>query len=480
MNYLTQYYKNLCEEREQQIKVLEENLLRRGLQGLGNSIARGIIGFDKAKNEFGGMVGEIGKGIAGAGQALSDWGGRKQEEAQDSLERSKRWDPREVQERHHEKAITDWMQGGASYHDTRRTNITRVLEDAVRHVEGFRSEARWSASEAAREKYPTKEPKQRKKPYTADEYKKLDDANSKLYPKRQKIIDASVADFDAKHAANLTLGFIAAELSKQSARINDDEAWHKKTYGARKDPFSGEEVVRAGREQHSGGHHIGLIKNDPYREPLNPVEHSDVSAYREWYDGGGHRTEGAIHPDQLFGHHTAHVDADFEIYIPDSGLRAVNQRNRKAFDSAVQQSRQLMARPDPLAGQISASGGIKTATLRPAFESYSGSRKNFLNGKINKFLMETPDKNHVQVYIHDFEMSDDNTPQIIGSVGHPTKGEMVVVDPTHIVGIPEAGAQVEELARGMSSLSKDNQIHSAHINRKPITVHMDGIVDSAS
>ena len=473
MNYLTNYYKNLCEQRQEQIKVLEENLLRRALKGLDNSIASGIVGYYKAKNKLGEVVDEIGKGIAGAGQAVSGWGGKKQEEAQDRLERSKRWDPKEVQKRQHQKAITDWMQGRESDYDPQRTNMTRVLEDAAEHVAGFRSQARWNAYEAAREKHPTKEPKERKKPYTRDEYAKLDADNAKIHQRRQKIIDAAVGDFDKKHAANLTLGFIAAELSRQSAKINDEEA----QFGIRKNPYTGEEEVRAGREQHSGGHHVGHIRSNPRNGQLNPAEHSDVAAYRKWYEGGGHRIQDAIHPDELFGHHTAHVDIDFENYIPDLGLRAANQQNQKAFESAVQRSRQLMAIPDPLEGQISASGGIKTATLRPAFESYSGSRKKFLNDKINKFLIEASDKNHVQVYIHDFEMGDDNTPQIIGSVGHPTKGEMVVVDSTHIVGIPEAEAQVEELVRGMPSLSKDNQIHSALINKKPITVHMDGIVD---
>ena len=386
MDYLTNYYKNLCEQRQEQIKVLEENLLRRGLQGLGNAIAGGIIGYDKAKNKLGGVVDEIGKGIAGAGQAVSGWGGRKQEEAQDRLERSKKWDPKEIQKRQHEKAITDWMQGGGSDNDPQRNNIIRVLEDAAKHVEGFRSQARWNAYEGARAKHPTKEPKQRKKPYTADEFAKLDADNAKIDQKRRKLIDAEVADFDGKHAANLTLGFIAAELSRNSARINDDEAEHKKIFGTRKNPYTGEEEVRAGREQHSGGHHVGHIRNDPYGKQLNPAEHSDVSAYRKWYEGGGHRIQDAIHPDELFGHHTAHVDREFEIHIPHSGLRAANQRNQKAFESAVQRSRELMAIPDPFEGQISASGGLKTATLRPAFESYSGPRNKFLNDKINRLI----------------------------------------------------------------------------------------------
>ena len=150
---------------------------------------------------------------------------------------------------------------------------------------------------------------------------------------------------------------------------------------------TGERVDRSGREQHSGGHHIGHLISDPYYENAKPVEHSDVSTYREWFNGGGHRVEGAVHPDELFGHHTAHVDYAFEPYLPDYSLQMANNRNRKAFDAAVETSKQLMSRPDPLEGQVSASGGIKTSTLRPAFESYSGSRKNFLNDKINKFLI---------------------------------------------------------------------------------------------
>jgi len=391
MDYLTNYYKNLCEERQQQIKVLEENLLRRGLYGLGNIIGAGFNTFDKAKSGIGGMAAEIGKGIVGGGQALSDWGGEKQEEAQQSLERSRQLDPRRIQ---HEKAIVGWMRGGGNYENPNSTNITRVLEDASKYVDNIRSHTRWSASIEAREKHPTKEPKQRKKPYTADEFAKLDDDNNKINQKRQKIADAAVADFDKKHSANLALSFIAGELSKQSGQINADEPFRGKTYH----PITGEREDLSGREQHSGGHHVGRIRADPYGQRLNPKEHSDVAAYRKWYEDSGHRIQDAIHPDELFGHHTAHVDEAFETHIPDYGLRAANQRNKKAFDSAVQQSRQLMAIPDPFAGQISASGGLKTATLRPAFESYSGSRNKFLKDKINK-LIESKDNSDDRIDI---------------------------------------------------------------------------------
>jgi hypothetical protein len=382
MDYLTKHYMNLCEEREQQIKVLEENLLRRGLYKVGDIIGQGLDTVVRAKSGIGGMAGEIGKGIAGAGQALSDWGGRKQEEAQYSLERTRQRDPRRIQ---HEKAIVDWMQGGGGYYgNVNRTNIVRELEAAARHVDGFRSHARFNADEAAREKHPYKELKERKKPYTDAEFAKLDDGNRKILEKRRKLVDSAVADFDAKHATNLTLGYIAAQLSKKSDEINLSE---RSGLNKRYDMVTGERVDRSGREQHSGGHHIGHLISDPYYDNAKPVEHSDVSTYREWFNGGGHRVEGAVHPDELFGHHTAHVDYAFEPYLPDYSLQMANNRNRKAFDAAVETSKQLMSRPDPLEGQVSASGGIKTSTLRPAFESYSDSRKNLLNDKINKFLI---------------------------------------------------------------------------------------------
>jgi hypothetical protein len=388
MDYLTKHYMNLCEQRQQQIKVLEENLLRRGLYKVGDIVGQGIDSITRAKSGIGGMageigrgIGEIGKGIAGAGQSLSDWGGRKQEEAQYSLERFRERDPRRIQ---HERAITDWMQGGGSEYNPQRTNIARVVEDAVSHLEGFRSHARFNADEAARERHPYKELKERKKPYTEAEFAKLDDNNRKILEKRRKLVDSAVADFDAKHGANIALGYIAAQLSKKSGEINADE---RAGFNKRYDMVTGQQEDRSGRTQHSGGHHIGHIEQDPYNQKLNPVEHSDVAAYRKWYNGGGHRVESAVHPDELFGHHTAHVDYAFESYLPDSSLQMANQRNRKAFDAAVETSKQLMSRPDPLEGQVSASGGIKTSTLRPAFESYSGSRKNLLNEKINKFLI---------------------------------------------------------------------------------------------
>jgi len=359
MNYLTNYYKNLCEQRQEQIKLLEQQLIQEGkimdtIKGVADK-ADSVVG-GKLSRTFGKVASSVGDFLSLAGKEASAIGRSRHLPtlAADSHRRSIEYDLSTPKFWEEFGKDTESMMGELPVY--RRANLPTV-DDVHRAL-----------------------PKKSfdKKTGRMQDYAGYDAMKEKLTQK-------AIAE-ERKHEQSMVLGRLASKISAISAADIAERKQYEKDHGtgSRFDSQRSEGVT-----QHHGGH---SWHRDSWHETSIP--HPEVQSYLEWFNETGRHHEGVAHPDALFGDRsTFHVAEEFE-HLLNPQYQKANRKNRAKFDEVLKQARTIRERIDitqkaAKAAQDREDLGVALSGGMPAGIRME-SKKQFLNNKI-KYLLENND-----------------------------------------------------------------------------------------
>ena len=436
MNYLTNYYKNLCEQRQEQIRILEQQLaegerwdkfkrnLRGELENLGNfggalvklpgaiadkatsgGLSRAVASTQRA------VAGGLGAAARGLGKlSASAESGAKQSEA-----RAREMDiPARAADQHLAEIQAAFQRRLPEIAQSVATDIAE-LRDA--HVHRAYSDRNW---EQAKREY--KEPQFKVKKNATEEERraawwaakqKADEA----YQKSEKAADeTSGKEFDKLHAGNLFLGRLASNISRLSSKGEGDnppklsaDAPAISIYAGTGGPFA-RKASEVDTEVLAGGWSTPHSSDDH-----DFVLHPDVIKYNKWWESEG-RERGAAHPHEIWHHGVQHVDERFEHLLDNipqemlpkgmtpRKLRALNVANRAAATRAFQRANEEMTR--------------LTTRGREAPIKMMESKKQFLNNKI-KYLLESNGLSKDDVRKQIQKITDHGIKKIMSVANHP-------------------------------------------------------------
>lgn len=363
MDYLTNYYKNLCEQRQEKIELLEQQLneaidLSRIGTGLmnhftGSNFSRGVA---RAKRSLASGASALASKLSTMGSNLSQSAERSDAEAYED----------------------DYgLKARDTHFDTIRMRLQHEghLADAIDASKGISVFERSKVTQKAFE--PEFKPKPiRKKNPSRQEYEAHYDAESaKWNATLNKAHEKLGREFDSKLAPHVVLGEIASRIALLSA-----EDVQKRIDSADLPKGSYDPYLRAKGVEAMHGGHSGIFESSGL--PIHPK----VSEYTSWWSENG-QSSGAPHPTEIFGLQTRHVREDMADLLPKE-LKKHNSRGLANFNTAVGMADELMSR-SRAAQDIkdfgnSISGGMPSG-LRME------SKKVFLNNKINN-LMESASK----------------------------------------------------------------------------------------
>lgn len=357
MNYLTNYYKNLCEQRQHQIRLLEQQLIEEGkimdtIKGVADKVD--AVSGGKLSRTFGKVASSVGDFLSSAGKEASAIGKSRDlpTRAADS----------------HRRSISDHFAIPANWEA-----FTKELESMMGELK-VRQRAGLPTVDDVYKALPKKAFD--KKTGRMEDYAAYDAAKEKLTQK-------AMAE-ERKHEQSMILGRFASKISALSAADIAQRKQYEKDHGkgSRYD-FNRSEGVT----QHHGGH---SWHRDSTHETAIP--HPEVQSYLDWFNETGRHHEGVPHPDALFGDRsTFHVAEEFE-HLLSPQYQKTNRKNRAKFDEVVKQARTVRERIDipQKAAQDREDLGVALSGGMPAGMRME-SRKSFLNKKI-KYLIENEDE----------------------------------------------------------------------------------------
>ena len=409
MNYLTNYYKNLCEQRQKQIQLLEQQLAEgerwdkfkqnmggelENLKNIGGVLVK-LPGAIADKATSGGLsralastqrvvAGGLGAAARGLGKlSASAESGAKQSEA-----RAREMDvPARAADQHLAEIQAAFRR---RLPEIARSVATEVADLRYSHVDRANSDRNW---EQAKRDY--KEPQFKVKKNATEEERRAawwaaKQKAEEAYEKSEKAADeAAGKEFDKLHAGNLFLGRLASNISRLSSKGEGDNppqlpagAPAISIYAGTGGPFA-KKASEVGTEVLTGGW------STPHSSDEHDfVLHPDVEKYNKWWVSEG-RERGAAHPNEIWHHGVQHVDERFEHLLDNipqemlpkgmtpKKLRALNAANRAAAARAFQRANEEMTR-------LSTRG-------REVPVKMMESKKAFLNDQI-KYLLETKDE----------------------------------------------------------------------------------------
>ena len=365
MNYLTNYYKNLCEQRQEQIRLLEQQLNEISLRDV-PEIARNILNIPtdgKISRGLGTATAAIGRGVKKAGDFVSSMGSKVQGAGEEEVRQSRQYDvPARAQETH-----DDIIHGYAQSAIRRIPQFTEDHMADIRNETGGDPDSGVGISQEAIEAHAKKRGNKGKTR-----------AQLAIELKRQKIADAEAT------IPSRNLGRIAAEINAASMgdiqRRQEETTERKERLGGTGELFWRPNDTPRGVREHHGGHgpHMAHPEISRLRGAL---AERDIQIPRDVWA-------------RLSHHSTFHVDQQFEGLL-DKKLRKLNNAGQAAFAQAVAGVQAVIDDHDRK--QTTASDLRSNAPFK-----MMESKKHFLNNKIN-FLLENEDDSY------DVDFGDDDS-----------------------------------------------------------------------
>lgn len=353
MDYLTNYYKNLCEQRQQQIKFLEQQLNEINLRDTAE-IARNILNIPtdgKISRGIGTATAAMGRGVKKVGDFVSSMGAKVQGAGEEEVRQSLQYDvPARAQETH-----DDILRGYAE------SAIRRIPEFTEQHMADIKIETGGDPTSGlgiSGEAIDAHAKKRGNKGKTR--------AQLAIELKRQQMADAEAT------VPSRNLGRIAAEIN--AASRGDIQRRHQETAERRERMGTGEVFWRPhdtprGVREHHGGH--GVHMTHPELSRLwSAAEEKGIQIPKELWNKFSH-------------HSTFHVAQEFEDLL-DKKLRKLNNAGQAAFTQAVGAVQSFIDdhdRKQTAASDLRANAPFKMME----------SKKQFLNNKI-KYLLENKDE----------------------------------------------------------------------------------------
>lgn len=425
MNYLTNYYKNLCEQRQEQIRLLEQQLaegerwdkfkqyMGGELENLGN-IGGALVKLPGAiadKATSGGLSRAVAStqravagGLGAAARGLGKMASSAESSAKQSEARAREMDfPARAADQHLADVQAAFQRRLPEIAQSVSTDVAVMRHQ---HVHRAYSDRNW---EQAKRGY--QEPQFKVKKNATEEEKRAawwaaKNKADEAYQKSEKAADEVAGkEFDKLHAGNMLLGRLASHISRLSSKGEGNKP-PKLPEGApaiaRYEGMGGQPARKAsevGTEVLTGGwatHH----PSDEHDYVLHP----DVEKYNKWWESEG-RERGAAHPNEIWQHGVQHVDERFEHLLDNipqemlpkgmtpKKLKALNAGNRAAAARAFQRANEEMTR--------------LTTRGREAPIKMMESKKAFLNNQI-KYLLENKDEDEYESY--DVDFGDDEEP----------------------------------------------------------------------
>lgn len=356
MNYLTNYYKNLCEQRQEQIKILEQQLIQEGkimdtIKGVADKVDSVVGG--KLNRTFGKVASSVGDFLSSAGKEAS------------AIGRSRHLPTLAADS--HRRSILDHF------------GIPKTWEEFNKEAESMMGELQVRR----RANLPTVDDVHRALPKKSFDKKtgRMEDYVG-YDAMKEKLTQKAIAE-ERKHEQSMILGRLASKISALSAADIAERKQYEKDHGkgSRFDSQRSEGVT-----QHHGGH---SWHRDSVHETSIP--HPEVQSYLDWFNETGRHHESVPHPDALFGDRsTFHVAEEFE-HLLNPQYQKANRKNRAKFDEVVKQARTIRERIDipQKAAQDREDLGVALSGGMPAGIRME-SKKQFLNNKI-KYLLENDD-----------------------------------------------------------------------------------------
>ena len=212
MNYLTNYYKNLCEQRQEQIRLLEQQLNEISLRDV-PEIARNILNIPtdgKISRGLGTATAAMGRGVRKVGDFVSSMGAKVQGAGEEEVRQSRQYDvPARAQETH-----DDIIHGYAQSAIRRIPKFTEDHMADIRNETGGDPDSGVGISQEAIEAHAKKRGNKGKTR-----------AQLAIELKRQRIADAEAT------IPSRNLGRIAAEIN--AASLGDIQRRQEETAGRR-------------------------------------------------------------------------------------------------------------------------------------------------------------------------------------------------------------------------------------------------------
>jgi hypothetical protein len=435
MNYLTNYYKNLCEQRQEQIRLLEQqlaegerwdkfksNFSRGELKNLGNLagalafLPYGVAKYAVDRATRGGasqalagvqraVAGGLGAASRGLERMASSAGTVSKKVESGAKQSEARAAEMDVPARAADQHLAD-VQAAFQRRlpEIAQSVSTDVASMRHQHVHRAYSDRNW---EQAKRGY--QEPQFKVKKNATEEEKRAawwaaKNKADEAYQKSEKAADEVAGkEFDKLHAGNMLLGRLASHISRLSSKGEGNKPPKLPEGAPAIARYSGgwtpsKPASEMGTEVLSGG--WGTPRSSDEHEPIYPAE---TAKYSKWWESEGQK-RGAPHPNELFPHGVQHVDERFEHLLGDipqemlpagmtpKKLRALNAKNRTAAVAALQRANEIMTTQSP---------------RRDVPIKMMESKKAFLNNQI-KYLLENKDEDEYESY--DVDFGDDEEP----------------------------------------------------------------------
>lgn len=352
MNYLTNYYKNLCEQRQEQIQILEQQLIQEGIMDTIKGVADkvdSVVG-GKLSRTFGKVASSVGDFLSSAGKEAS------------AIGRSRHLPTLAADS--HRRAILGHFDYPKSWEEFGKEAESMMSELQVRR----------------RANLPTVDDVYRALPKKSFDKKtgRMEDYAG-YDAMKEKLTQKAIAE-ERKHEQSMVLGRLASKISAVSAADIAERKQYEKDHG------TGSRYSHnrsEGVSQHHGGH---SWHRDSVHETSIP--HPEAQSYLDWFNETGRHHEGVPHPDALFGDRsTFHVAEEFE-HLLNPQYQKANRKNRAKFDEVVKQAQTIRERIDipQKAAQDREDLGVALSGGMPSGLRME-SKKQLLNNKI-KYLLE--------------------------------------------------------------------------------------------
>lgn len=365
MDYLTKHYKNLCEQRQEKIKFLEQQLNEISLRDV-PEITRNILNIPtdgKISRGLGTATAAMGRGVRKVGDFVSSMGAKVQGAGEEEVRQSRQYDvPARAQETH-----DDIIYGYA------QSAVRRIPQFTEEHMSDVRNETGGDPNSGvgiSQEAIDAHAKKRGNKGKTR--------AQLAIELKRQKIADAEAT------IPSRNLGRIAAEINAASLgdiqRRQEETAERKERLGGTGELFWRPHDTPRGVREHHGGHGPHMAHPEISRV-WNEAAERDIQIPRELWDRLSHPS-------------TFHVDQQFEGLL-DKKLRKVNNAGQAAFAQAIGAIQAFIDdhdRKQTTASDLRANAPFKMME----------SKKQILNNKI-KYLLENEDESY------DVDFGDDDS-----------------------------------------------------------------------
>lgn len=406
MDYLTNYYKNLCEQRQEEIRLLEQQLVEgerwdkfkqymggelENLGNIGGALVKlpGAIADKATSGGLSRVVASTQRAVAGGLDAAARGLGKLSASAESGAQQS------EARAREMDFPARAADQHLAEIQAAFQRRLPEIAQSAATDVEVFRnshihraySDRNWEQAKRGYE-----EPKLKVKKSATEEEKRAawwaaKEKKEEAYRKSEKAADeAAGKEFDKLYAGNLFLGRLASHISRLSSQGEGNKPPRLPEGApaiARYEGMGGPPARKAsevGTEVLTGGWST-FKPSDEHDFVLHP----DVEKYNKWWESEG-RERGAAHPNEIWHHGIEHVDERFEHLLDNipremmpkgmtsKKLKALNAGNRAAAAQAFQRANEEMTRLTTRGSEVP----VKMME----------SKKVFLNNKI-KNLMES-------------------------------------------------------------------------------------------